>query len=1192
MNLPYVIDNRADRLADVLNDLLDGDAVHALDVATAYFNVGGFDLLREGLEELASFRLLLGSQPGGADELGLRRWLGLRRAVRRDLEEAPLDQETYRQIEALTRFLRREEILVRLYEEGFLHAKAYLCFADDAPGDRFIPVAGIVGSSNFTRAGLTTNQELNLTHKTVIEEGEADDVEAQAAVEPLLDRPPRFSADGSGYQVDNLEQSRAAGEDQHEKPRRSLDTQTRRAVKSEVGARAILELLDWYDARWSQARDFKRDLIELLNESKFGGYEYTPYQIYLKTLYEYFREEVAALTGDDGLRLPGTRSAVELTRFQEDAVRKARRILARYDGVMVADSVGLGKTWIGKKLLEDTAYHRRQKALVVCPASLRDMWRGELQEAAIPARIVSQELLGQEDFLSRSQAHALRDVDVILIDESHNFRNHNTNRYENLERLVGANRGRGRDGERKKVILLTATPINNTILDLYYQLMLFAQGDRTYFSAAGIGDLRKYFLAARRQSTEIDGSATLTTSASETAALFNLLEEVVIRRTRTYVRKAYPQATIRGEPINWPERELETVRYNLEETYQGIYDDVVAGIESLTLAPYSLEDYKQVGIERDVMELGREQALVGIFKSRFLKRFESSVEAFRISVGRALAFFKTFADLLDEGKLLDSSEFRHAMRYLEPEAEDDAPSYGGAASSDGVAAPRSQAGALDDHEAARAVLEELPGLDVERYDLARLREAVAHDVARLTEIWERVEDITPERDAKLKRIKALLTGDLRGKKVVLFAYYRDTARYLHRELQKDEAFVAAAGDPRIAIMDGDVDPATRSHRLVRFAPVANNRPELAGSEGEIDLMISTDVLSEGQNLQDCGYLVNYDLHWNPTRMVQRAGRIDRIGSLFETLCVYNVFPERGLERLLQLVSRLQQKITTIDQFGMLETSVLGEVVHPRTFNHLQRIADEDESVMDELQAESELASSEFLMASLQDALASGEWDLEALPDGIHSGRERDGYRGLFFYFTAPPVEDPSTGGSTNSPGASGQGGEARRHFWRYYDLKSGRILDNRYEIARLIRCGPDEPRVLGEGVDVFEIQDRVIEDILGSVRNQQAIEAAPKILDSMQQLVATELQGQLNNPAVASGEVREALRTLREPLPRAYVSDLRDAYDAYRRDGDLAALLGAVQEVETAEEPERDVGVTEPLTRDELHLVCWEWVWS
>jgi phosphatidylserine/phosphatidylglycerophosphate/cardiolipin synthase-like enzyme len=176
ISMPYVIDNRAHKLADILNDLLQSDAVHALDIATAYFNVGAFDLVREGLEGLASFRLLLGSEPGTAGDLGLRQ------SLRRDLDQAPFDQETLRQVEALIRFLRREHVAVRLYQQGFLHAKAYLCFGDRTPGDRFIPVVGIVGSSNFTQAGLTTNQELNLTHKPVITEAEADDVEAQAAV--------------------------------------------------------------------------------------------------------------------------------------------------------------------------------------------------------------------------------------------------------------------------------------------------------------------------------------------------------------------------------------------------------------------------------------------------------------------------------------------------------------------------------------------------------------------------------------------------------------------------------------------------------------------------------------------------------------------------------------------------------------------------------------------------------------------------------------------------------------------------------------------------------------------------------------------------------------------------------------------------------------------------------------------------
>jgi len=1134
MKLPYVIDNREHRLAVVLDHLLRSDAVHALDVATAYFNVGAFELLQAALEGLASMRLLLGSEPGGAGDLGLRQ------ALRRDLDAAPFDEATLQLVEALIRFLRRESVAVKLYQQGFLHAKSYLCFADTVPGDRFRPVAGIVGSSNFTRAGLTTNQELNLTHKVLLEPEEIDDWQAADAVRPVL------TADAASDDLPLFAQPADAAD---------VEAHARREIKSEVGARAIIELLTWYDTRWEESRDFKDDLIALLDASKFGGHEYTPYEIYLKTLYEYFRDEAAALTSGDGLPLPGTRSAVELTRFQEDAVQKARRILARYDGVLIADSVGLGKTWIGKKLLEDTAYHRRQKALVICPAALREMWRTELREAAIPAEIVSQELLGRAD----CEIRPYRDVDVILIDESHNFRNPNTNRYENLERLIGANGGLGRDGERKQVILLTATPINNTIFDLYNQLMLFAQGDRTYFSAAGIGDLRRYFLDARRQAER--------GASSETQALFNLLEEVVIRRTRAFIRKAYPEATIHGQPIHWPRRELHTVHYNLEAAYAGIYRTVVTAIEDLTLAPYNLEQYKRVGVERDELALGREQALVGIFKSRFLKRFESSVAAFRISVRRALAFDRAFLTLLDEGKLLNSSDFRTALRYLEPEDED--------AAADSIAA------LLDDeNEAAHAVFEELPELDPREYDLTALRDAVQHDVAALRSVWEEIEEITPARDAKLQEIKRLLSEELCGEKVLLFTYYKDTARYLHRELTTDAEFLADAGQPRLARLDGDVAPADRARRVAYFAPVANDRPDLVDDEHLVDIMVSTDVLSEGQNLQDCGLLVNYDLHWNPTRMVQRAGRIDRIGSTFDRLHIYNVFPEAGLEQLLGLVESLNRKLATIDQAGMLDTSVLGEAVHPRTFNTLQRIAAEDDTVLDELEAESDLVSSEFLLATLREVLQNGTLDPSELPDGIHSGREKASHRGLFFYFTAPAPKDGDARGG-------------RRHFWRYVDLVSGEIHENRYEIAGLLRCGPDEPRVVGENVDVFAVKDRVMAHILRSVQHQQAVEAAPKIVDPLQQTVRTVLEQQRNHPAVSLQAVRAALKALREPLSRAYVKDLRAAYENYQRDGDLTALLNAVDALETtASQSEPETTVVAPLVREDLHLVCWEYVWS
>ena len=1110
MYIPYVIDNRNHRLADVLCEVLGGHGGKALDIATAYFNVRGFTLLQQGLQGLGGFRLLLGDEPQDGESVGLRPRAASR--LVQELNAAPFDEPTLRAVEDLVAFLRRDMVGVRAYQQGFLHAKSYIFYGDLPVGgaDRFQPIAAIVGSSNFTGAGLTTNRELNLSHKTALTE------EEMAQIGP----PP----------VDGRE-----------------EMELRRELMSGVGAQAITELDRWFRERWEESRDFKEELIELLDASKFGQMEYTPYQVYMKALFEYFKDDLGSAETAPG------KSAVDLSEFQEDAVKKARRVLARYDGVLIGDSVGLGKTWIGKKLLEDYAYHLRQKALVICPASLRQMWTEELRDATIAGAIVSQEELGQVGFDQSS----VGDADVILIDESHNFRNRTTQRYENLERIISANGHRGRDGSRKKLILLTATPINNNIFDLYNQLTLITGGDRSYFSGAGIGDLYRFFLNARRNVADHETGV----------ALFNLLEEVVIRRTRAFVRKTYPEAIIRGELIKWPERKLKTVRYDLESTYAGIYDKVVEAVEGLHLAPYQLETYKKAGVERDEFEQGREEALAGIFRSRYLKRFESSVDAFRISVRRALEFTKTFESYVLDGKLLDSTSFQKAMRYLAREDEDD----------DG--APVSRADEMDASDEARDVLESLEPLDTSQYDLRRLHDALQHDVDSLTELWRLVGGITPDQDAKLHTLKQLLSEDLRGRKVIVFTYYRDTARYLYRELGGDRGgdFRKDAGEPSIRRMDGGASPAERSRLIQAFAPQSNNRPDMVGSEAEVDILISTDVLSEGQNLQDCGVLVNYDLHWNPTRMVQRAGRIDRIGSRHPLLWVNNMFPEAGLERLLGLVESLNRKITDIDRTGFLDASVLGETVHPRNFNTLRRIMDEDGTVIEEQEQFTELASNEFLLQQLRSLLDTGAREmLEELPDGIHSGLARDGEKGMFFYYTAP-----------------GPRGEGRQHFWRYYDIGRGRVLDNRFLIANLIACSPDTPRVVGD-CDVFAIQDRVIDDILGSVREQQAVEAAPRILDPLQQTVITLLRGYLDSPAAQRAEVREAMQRLRSPMTHAAIRDLRRAYEQFQRDQNIAPVIGHVVSMDAVEPDEGSPSpdAHTPLTRDDLHLVSFDYIWS
>jgi len=267
-----------------------------------------------------------------------------------------------------------------------------------------------------------------------------------------------------------------------------------------------------------------------------------------------------------------------------------------------------------------------------------------------------------------------------------------------------------------------------------------------------------------------------------------------------------------------------------------------------------------------------------------------------VSVHRALEFIKTFDEYLAAGKLLNSANFRYALRYVEMEDEED------------DAVPASRAEEIDEAEELQEFLGELPEVYLELYDRRKLRHDLQEDIDTLTEMWHLVRPIGPEEDAKLQRLKELLAGELKGQKVLLFSYFKDTARYVYRELSEDLAWQQAAGGPTLHRMDSGTETRHRDRVIQRFAPLSNKRARIAGTEEEIDVLVSTDVLSEGQNLQDCGYVLNYDLHWNPTRMVQRAGRCDRIGSLHDTLRIYNMFPEAGLERLLRLVESINRKV--------------------------------------------------------------------------------------------------------------------------------------------------------------------------------------------------------------------------------------------------------------------------------------------
>jgi len=891
-------------------------------------------------------------------------------------------------------------------------------------------------------------------------------------------------------------------------------------------ASAVKGIKEWFDRYWTNSEDFKGKLIELLSDFTV---KYSPFDIYMKALYEYFKDKFQMEVNVDGP------SPIFLADFQRDGYLVAKDILEAYNGVLLADSVGLGKTYLGLKLLDDYAYHLRQKALVICPAQLRDvLWSKELQKSRIFAFVHSQEELGRSDF----PLDEFFDCDLILVDESHNFRNSTINRYENLSRLLTI-------GKPKKLILVTATPVNNSIFDLYNQVQLITRGRDDFFSSVGIRSLWGYFLQAEADKDH----------------LYDLLEEITVRRSRHYIRKNYPHAVIDGKPVRFPERKLHTVRYNLEETYAGLYEEIADTIENLNLASYSLDTYRQdirlrqmplsdtlkqsllaQGLSQRQVEdltwrLGRQVAVVHILKTLYLKRLESSMKALRISLERQARFQEKFLQMLGRGRLLDAASYRRIFEW-----------YG----TDEVA---EEEGTFEE------MVKGLPAVDPKEYLLDEVAEAVKADIYSLNSILAKLpkDEDMPKYDFKLQELKKLLAGELRRKKTVVFSYFKDTARYLYGELNNAE-FQKVLGHNRMSITNSDVKPSDRKDRITRFAPKANEALHIKGTEKEIDLLISTDVLSEGQNLQDADTVINYDLHWNPVRMIQRAGRIDRIGSEWDEVHVYNFYPEDRLESLLNLVHRLYEKLDAIKRSVGLDASTLGETVDPKDFNAIHRIQAEDATVFDELEEATELIVGEFVKQELLDFLKRiGEERLKRIPLGVGSGMKREGQRGLFVYL---------------------KGGD--RHFWTYYDIATGRVTERKLDIMRLIKCDAATARVEPE-FDVYDIVDRVKDHIINRFRQLQV---SPLTFKAPQNHILNILQ-----TVRSQHKVDDLLAYYSTPLPSTLLRPLRKIWDEYRRGGQVTDFLERLSAFANANPiapiTPPSVVPSEGVQKEDLKLICW-----
>ena len=794
-----IIDNSDIKLSTFLNNVLEEIPDTKFDIATAFFNIQAYAFIKDNLQDLKAFRLLLGRAP----EIRSKITLGnvLLKMIKEEVEGFDLSKEKDSLVKEFIGFINKENVKVRLYDREFLHGKAYIF-------DKLV----VVGSSNFTPSGLTHNTELN-------------------------------------------------------------------SVSLESEAKYVRE--EWFEKFWNEAIDFKAELIKLLEASRFGTKEYTPYEVYIKSLYELQKEDIKSEDREKVEEEIRPSSKVNLAEFQDDAVNRIFSRLKKYRACMVADSVGLGKTWIAKKIIEEFGFYKRRRFLIVCPAQLRGMWRDAVKDLILAESILSQEELASADFLEKAKQTIggdLKEVSLIVVDESHNFRNPLSNRWENFFTLIMDHIAKGK--EKPYILFLTATPISNTIWDLYWQVMLLIFTDQRAFLREGISDLFKFF-----KDIDKEGDPTL---------LNDLMNEISIRRTRDYIKQNYPDAEINGEKIIFPDRVLENVEYQLDSAYQGLYSNISRTIsEKLTMAYYRILKYKKVEklSTAEEMALGRMIALEGIFRTILLKRLESSVEAFRKSVANHVRFLEKLKEYLRKDKLLTKNAFYKYVSNL-------------------------------DEETSEEFFEELEDIDIEDYSKEELIADIKKDIALFNEMEGKVSAIDAEADAKLKEFKKRLLELSKKGQVVIFTYYADTLDYIYQNVSEDSLF----SNLRIEKISGRVTSSIKRTDIVN-----------SFMDGKTNILMSTDVLSEGMNLQKARYLINYDLHWNPTRMIQRAGRIDRIGSPFKEIYVYNFFPEEELEDLLRLVEILQNKIRNIDNSVGLDTTILGEEVNPKVFCIMRRI---------------------------------------------------------------------------------------------------------------------------------------------------------------------------------------------------------------------------------------------------------------
>jgi len=885
------------------------------------------------------------------------------------------------------------------------------------------------------------------------------------------------------------------------------------------------QALEWFDALWASAVDYEQDLRELLFPDP-GLLD--PYTIYLRALFDLQQpdlDEPGRATRPTGL---------QLAPFQRDGYERARAICRRHGGVVYADGVGTGKTEIGLAFIEERTREDGVYALVVAPAQLARRWAERIVQAKLPAQVVSfNELAADEQLVPeaanrRRVLHNTKDsYRLVIVDEAHALRNEDTTWYRAMERLLG--------GARKEAVLLTATPINNGLWDLYNLVMLFARHDRA-FAATGIDSIRDLFLAAGANERDPEGL--------DPAVLFPLADAVSVRRDRAFIESEYAgQQFPDGTPVRFPTPRLTTRRYDLDAAHPGLLDRIATAIDALTMARYRPSAF-DLHTEN---ELAVETQLAGLLRSGVLKRFESCWRACLETVERMLIAHDAFLQAWNQGQVPSRATLREAAHAEAGET--------------GLAAWIEQALEAD--------VDARPATDFD----PDYGEAVRTDRDQLAVIRDELADLDAAADPKLAALLDVLQTSPAAK-IAVFATFGATVRYLDEHLP-----TLVGGRQRITVIGNQSTPDQRTSALSRFAPDTVVRPGYQPPDGEIDLLISTDVLSEGQNLQQAQAVVSYDMPWNPQRVVQRNGRVIRLLSPHDEVLLTTMLPEPGeLERLLGLEARIQSKIVAAGVYGM-ESEVIEGTLAGELRAYADRLAAGDEDLLDESETESGAFIGEQLRRLIDRAVREGEaqrvlglpWGVGACFRQTSAGRST-GPPGVFLAIRTPPSPDEPDG----------------RRYWRYIELASGGLETTDLEILRRIDPAGAEPVPGGlTDVDLEAAWQQAATDVVEEHNRRTDVREEQEAIGPRQRWALDVLRDPGVAYAPGAEEAEEALSVGRSSAVRKALGSIEASVHA----GDLTIDQAATEIVAVVEQfglqPVQEPALPRRVTADDLGVVCW-----